>query len=80
MFLLFIYSHTSVVYKWVKIYAEENIEAFMTQKVEFMFYLLVIIINNAECSNITRYDPKFSDKQAYANSADLDQTAPRGAV
>ena len=52
----------------------------MTQKVEFMFYLLVIIINNAECSNITRYDPKFLDKQVYANSADLDQTAPRGAV
>ena len=25
-------------------------------------------------------DPKFSDKQAKANSADQDQTAPRGAV
>ena len=25
-------------------------------------------------------DPKLSDRQALANSADLDQTAPRGAV
>ena len=25
-------------------------------------------------------DPKFSDRQAWANSADPDQTAPRGAV
>ena len=27
-----------------------------------------------------RNDPKFSDTQALANSADPDQTAPRGAV
>ena len=27
-----------------------------------------------------RNDPKFSDRQAWANSADPDQTAPRGAV
>ena len=27
-----------------------------------------------------RNDPKFSDRQVYANSADPDQTAPRGAV
>ena len=27
-----------------------------------------------------RNDPKFSDRYAWANSADLDQTAPRGAV
>ena len=27
-----------------------------------------------------RNDPKFSDGQAWANSADPDQTAPRGAV
>ena len=26
------------------------------------------------------YDPKFSDRYAWANSADPDQTAPRGAV
>ena len=25
-------------------------------------------------------DPKFSDKQVWANSADHDQTAPRGVV
>ena len=28
----------------------------------------------------TRNDPKFSDKLVWANSADPDQTAPRGAV
>ena len=27
-----------------------------------------------------RYDPKFSDRYVKANSADPDQTAPRGAV
>ena len=27
-----------------------------------------------------RNDPKFSDRQFWANSADPDQTAPRGAV
>ena len=27
-----------------------------------------------------RSDPKFSDRQAWANSADPDQTAPRGAI
>ena len=27
-----------------------------------------------------RNDPKFSDRYAWANSADPDQTAPRGAV
>ena len=27
-----------------------------------------------------RNDPKFSDRDAWANSADLDQTAPLGAV
>ena len=27
-----------------------------------------------------RIDPKFSDRYAWANSADPDQTAPRGAV
>ena len=30
--------------------------------------------------SITGNDPKFSDKQVWANSADPDQTAPRGAV
>ena len=29
---------------------------------------------------IVPYDPKFSDRQVWANSADPDQTAPRGAV
>ena len=27
-----------------------------------------------------RNDPKFSDRQVWANSADPDQTVPRGAV
>ena len=31
-------------------------------------------------NNIYRNDPKISDRYAWANSADPDQTAPRGAV
>ena len=30
--------------------------------------------------NFYRNDPKYSDRQEWANSADPDQTAPRGAV
>ena len=30
--------------------------------------------------SLYRNDPKFSDRYAWANSADPDQTAPRGAV
>ena len=30
--------------------------------------------------SIYRNDPKFSDRKAWANSADRDQTAPKGAV
>ena len=33
-------------------------------------------IENLFCHN----DPKFSNRQVHANSADPDQTAPRGAV
>ena len=29
---------------------------------------------------VCRNDPEFSDRQAWANSADPDQTAPRGAA
>ena len=29
---------------------------------------------------VYRNDPKFSDRYAWVNSADLDQTAPRGVV
>ena len=32
------------------------------------------------CLNDYRNDPKFLDRYAWANSADPDQTAPRGAV
>ena len=32
------------------------------------------------CGNLYRNDPKFSDIYVWANSADQDQTAPRGAV
>ena len=34
------------------------------------------------CTKTSEYrnDPKFSDRSAWANSADPDQTAPRGAV
>ena len=36
--------------------------------------------SDLETKDIYRNDPKFSDKQVWANSADPDQTAPRGAV
>ena len=38
--------------------------------------------NCIENCHLGRYrnDPKFSDRYAWANSADPDQTAPRGAV
>ena len=39
---------------------------------------LILHVNN-NCYDY-RNDPKFSDRQVYANSADPDQTAPRGAV
>ena len=34
----------------------------------------------AEMTSMYRNDPKFSDRNTWANSADPDQTAPRGAV
>ena len=33
-----------------------------------------------DCVSIYRNDPKFSGRYVWANSADPDQTAPRGAV
>ena len=41
---------------------------------------VAMIFCNEVLSNEYRNDPKFSDKYAWANSADPDQTAPRGAV
>ena len=40
-------------------------------------YVPVLIWNLKQC--FYRNDPKFSDRYAWANSADPDQTAPRGA-
>ena len=40
-----------------------------------MFFWIVF-----QSSHDYRNDPKFSDRYAWANSADPDQTAPRGAV
>ena len=45
-------------------------------------------INSGRCKltlryvslRVNRYDPKFSDRLANANSANPDQTAPKGAV
>ena len=39
-------------------------------------YLPRVMLSN----EVFRNDPKFSDRQDMANSADPDQTAPRGAV
>ena len=43
-----------------------------------VFYFEVLLLNTRYCKY--RNDPKFSDRYAWANSADPDQTAPRGAV
>ena len=50
-----------------------------------MYYLLkkieiCIRRQNGMTNSYYRNDPKFSDRQVRANSADPDQTAPRGAV
>ena len=41
-----------------------------------MVILSLLLILEGQYHN----DPKFSDRYAWANSADPDQTAPRGAV
>ena len=41
-----------------------------------LFSIFLFIPRN----RLYRNDPKFSDRYAWANSADPDQTAPRGAV
>ena len=38
------------------------------------------VFNFVASLQVYRNDPKFSDRYAWANSADPDQTAPRGAV
>ena len=48
-----------------------------------IFISIQLLIENVENPGLTshyRNDPKFLDTQALANSADPDQTAPRGAV
>ena len=42
--------------------------------------VLLIISYNSTVIHNYRNVPKFSDRQVWANSADPDQTAPRGAV
>ena len=51
-----------------------RIAPFKDDKSQFHYPLLIMH------ENLYRNDPKFSDRQAWANSADPDQTAPRGAV
>ena len=45
-----------------------------------MFIYEFIFLNRGILSGVYRNDPKFSDRQACANSVDPDQTASRGAV
>ena len=45
-----------------------------------MFKKIAIVHVYSTYNKWYRNDPKFSDTQAWANSADPDQTAPRGAV
>ena len=40
--------------------------------------MILLFTNNSKCPKISYI--KVSDKMAYANSADPDQTAPEGAV
>ena len=44
-------------------------------------YIKLYLMHQANCACIKHYrnDPKFSDRQVWANSADRDQTAPLGA-
>ena len=54
-----------------------------TLKMEFPLQLFTFIhirwlTLEANCCLYYRNDPKFSDRYAWANSADPDQTAPRG--
>ena len=42
--------------------------------------LMLIMVCNEKTAVVYRNDPKFSDRYAWANSADPDQTAPLGAV
>ena len=46
----------------------------------FSFQLLIANSDDPDQMLHYRNDPKFSDRQVWANSADPDQTAPRGAV
>ena len=46
------------------------------RKFVFYMYSLASIFVDPKYHN----DPKFLDRKAWANSADLDQTAPRGAI
>ena len=39
-----------------------------------------VVYMNKAVASVYRNDPKFSDRYVWANSADPDQTAPRGAV
>ena len=51
------------------------------QKHLLVAWLLSIIpVFSVFFCSYNRKDPKFSDRQVWANSADPDQTAPRGAV
>ena len=61
--------------KWVKILCEVLLQRVRT-------FGAVLYCNDCITSAKIAYhnDPKFSDRYAWANSEDPDQTAPRGAV
>ena len=48
-------------------------------KGKILFIEILYVVREAQ-KELYRNDPKFSDRYAWANSVDPDQTAPRGAV
>ena len=60
-------------------YVNDNIPLVYSFEMESLFSHVAPIAEQYSGEN-TRNDPKFSDRYVWANGADPDQTAPRGAV
>ena len=73
---VFVFHKFSIVTNLDWIYAHQLINLFTFTYTSLIFALLIEFYKNSEYRN----DPKFSDRYAWANSADPDQTAPSGAA
>ena len=52
----------------------------MNKELKCSFQVFKEVSQTGCCRTVYRNDPKFSDRYAWANSADPDQTVPTGAV